>query len=101
MVFDFGLDASAGIKRRQTPPPEFRWRPHGTTIQTGDALLGVEAIATELFGNLDNLSKEERYKKIRQVNHLLSVGGLPGRKASKFWISSKSRIRQFLAGEVA
>jgi N6-adenosine-specific RNA methylase IME4 len=67
----------------------------------GDALIGVLAIATELFGNLDNLSKEEREKKIRQVNHLLSVGGLPGRKASRFWISSKSRIRQFLAGEVA
>jgi hypothetical protein len=67
----------------------------------GDALLGVVAIATEFFGELDELPKEERTKKIRQINHLLKTGAVPGRKAGKFWISSKSRIRQFISGEVA
>jgi hypothetical protein len=64
----------------------------------GDALLGVVAIATEFFGDLDKLSEEEREKKLRQMNHLLATGAVPGRKISKFWLSSRSRIRQFIAG---
>jgi hypothetical protein len=69
--------------------------------QQGDALLGVVAIAEEFFGPLDELSEEERKKKIRQIGHLLKTGGLPGRKANKFWIGSKSVLRRFIAGEGA
>ena len=67
--------------------------------QQGDALLGVMAIATEFFGKLDRLSKKERIKKLRQVNHLLATGALPGRKAGKFWLGSRRVVRQFIAGE--
>jgi hypothetical protein len=69
--------------------------------EQGDALLGVVAIATEFFGVLDELPKEERNKKIRQMNHLLRTGAVPGRKAGKFWLGSKRRLQQFIAGEVA
>jgi hypothetical protein len=66
----------------------------------GDALLGVEAYVFELFGKLP---KGKHNKKIRQVNYLLKKGALPGRKAGRFWLGSRSRLRQFIAeaGEVA
>jgi hypothetical protein len=66
--------------------------------EQGDALLGVEAYVVELFGKLP---KDKHKKKQRQVNHLLKTGGLPGRKAGRFWIGSKRRLHQFIAGEVA
>jgi len=66
----------------------------------GDALLGVVAIATEFFGELDELPKEQRDKKIRQMNHLLATGAVPGRKVRKFWLGSRRVLRQFIAGEV-
>jgi hypothetical protein len=33
------------------------------------------------------------------VNHMLARGHLPGRKAGRLWIGSKSRLRQHLIGE--
>jgi hypothetical protein len=69
--------------------------------QPGDAALGVEAIAIEFHGKLDKLPKKEREKKIRQMNHLLVTGAVPARKVGKFWIGSKRRLRQFIAGEGA
>jgi hypothetical protein len=65
----------------------------------GDAIWGVEGFVVELFGR--QLSEEERKKRLRQVNHALKTGGLPGRKANKFWIGSKSVLRRFIAGEGA
>jgi hypothetical protein len=67
--------------------------------EPGDAIAGVLAYTIELYGPLDDLPKEEREKKIRQTNHLLKIGALPGRKVGKFWFGSKRRLRQFLAGE--
>ena len=69
--------------------------------EQGDALLGVAAIASELFGSLNELPKKERNKKIRQINHLLATGAVPGRKVGKFWCGSRHRLQQFLAGEGA
>jgi hypothetical protein len=66
--------------------------------QQGDALFGVEAIVLALFGPLP---KPEKNKKLRQVNHLLKKGHLPGRKVGKFWIGSKRRLRQFVAADSA
>jgi hypothetical protein len=45
------------------------------------------------------LPKDEHKKKQRQVNHLLKTGGLPGRKAGRFWIGSRRRLHQFITGE--
>ena len=58
------------------------------------------SIATEFFGELDELPKEQRDKKIRQMNHLLVTGAVPGRKVGKFWLGSRRVVRQFIAGEV-
>ena len=65
-------------------------------FEQGDALLGVAAYVFELFGELP---KEEHDKKLRQVNHLLKTGALPGRKAGRFWLGSRRVVRQFIAGE--
>jgi hypothetical protein len=66
--------------------------------EQGDALVGVDAYVVELFGELP---EAKRKKKHRQVNHLLKKGYLPGRKAGRFWVGSKRRLRQHIAGEVA
>jgi hypothetical protein len=66
--------------------------------EQGDALLGVEAYVVELFGEL---TEDEHKKKLRQVNHLLKTGQLPGRKAGKFWLGSRRVVRQFIAAEGA
>jgi hypothetical protein len=64
--------------------------------EQGDAVLGVEAYVFEFYGELP---KEERDKRIRQMNHLLKKGAVPGRKVGKFWLGSRRRIRQFISGE--
>jgi hypothetical protein len=66
--------------------------------EQGDALLGVEAYVVELFGELP---EDEHKKKLRQVNHLLAKRRLPGRKVGRFWLGSRRRVRQFIAGEIA
>jgi hypothetical protein len=67
-------------------------------LEQGDALLGVEAYVVALFGALP---KAKHHKRLRQVNYLLKTGRLPGRKVGRFWIGSRRRLQQFIAGEVA
>jgi hypothetical protein len=66
--------------------------------EQGDALFGVDAFVVELFGELP---EDKHKKKHRQVNHLLKKGLLPGHKLGRFWIGSRRRLRQLIAGEVA
>ena len=64
--------------------------------EQGDALLGVESFVVELFGELP---EDEHKKKVRQVNHQLAKGRLPGRKLGRFWIGSRRTLQQFIAAE--
>jgi hypothetical protein len=71
---------------------------HLTNQIAGDALIGCEDYVDEMFGPLP---EEKRQRRTRQINHLLVTGQLPGRKAGKFWIGSRAKLRAFLAGEGA
>jgi hypothetical protein len=64
--------------------------------EQGDVIVGVDGFVSVLFGDLP---EDERTRKRRQVNHMLARGHLPGRKAGRLWIGSKSRLRQHLIGE--
>ena len=56
--------------------------------EKGDAIVGVDGFVFELFGDLP---EDERTRKRRQVNHMLALNYLPGRKAGRLWLGSKSR----------
>jgi hypothetical protein len=64
--------------------------------EQGDAIVGVDGFVFVLFGELP---EDERTRRRRQVNPMLARGHLPGRKAGRLWIGSKSRLRQHLIGE--
>jgi hypothetical protein len=67
-------------------------------FEHGDALVGVDSYVLEMFGSLP---KDKHKKKRRQVNHLLKKGLLPGHKLGRFWIGSRRRLQQLIAGEAA
>ena len=64
--------------------------------EQGDAIVGVDGFVSMLFGDLP---EDERTRKQRQVNYMLARGHLPGRKAGRLWIGSKSQLRRHLIGE--
>ena len=55
-----------------------------------------DGFVSVLFGELP---EDERARKERQVNHMLALGYLPGRKAGRLWIGSKSQLHQHLIGK--